>query len=487
LLIQDSYNFPSDISAIVFGLFIGFFLGFLLFFYLKIDFILCFTALGSALSFFVFSVFNLITHLEKLSIDSEYVNIECNNINYFDVFFKLSTSVVFSYLLGVFFVYKNLYISSILIAFTQPVLFFVVIIGVLFFTAYYLIKYKQQSDIGKILCHFLPYDFIKLNFKQTADNKKVDKPDPAKEQNDCKIETSLGCVVLYNQTVKKYIEKTDLTEPWAKSELEFHNLYESDNKELKEECIGGKTYFTFRQNRYSKEEGWFLLRDLEDQVSYFNSYLLIKSAFEQLNILYRLKIIHNDVKSDNLFFNIISKSVKLIDFGISVNMELSEQALPLTWPCKLNESDLTPAHREEINSAQSVQRRAYHHLRQNLNYDFQVFVKKISKIRKPDTKKILKEKSTKITSVAVNKPKIYFSWAILAFASLLNFLGCENVFILLAFFIVAGCSFSELKNFKITSQQDFISPQDFKAEQTPHVYFDDNQPSYEQAKYINSL
>ena len=467
LLLQDNWQLHSDVDAIILGCFVGCFLGVFIYCFFSVNFILHLSLAFGAFGFVVFSVLNLLSYLEQKVDERAYVDVYYNNINYGWVAFKTCSLLLATYVLSVFYIYKNLYISSILLAYLQPVSWLFVFVSLCGFVGYELLNNKEFGDIGKITCSLLPYDFIKLVEEQQClqlQEIKEDK-DNEKEHKDNNIETALGFVKLHSDHIEKFTIKNDTTEPWVRSEINFYNLYEKDEAVIEEKIIDDKTYFTYKQTRYKVENGWYLLKDLEQQLNYFNVFVLLERVFLQLNSLKDLGIIHADIKFDNIFYNIKTKKIKLIDFGVAVDLnhiKLKEfENLPVLSSTEI--ADLSKITKEQQEVLSQLQKSNYEDLKSNLNKDFQSFMIVCGEnVLRRDYNRIIKDKADNLDNLELRDLKIYSAFGCLLVAVIGHVFNIVPLVILLALIVCIVLVFSEVGNFRVRSVQDFVTPEEFE-------------------------
>ena len=139
---------------------------------------------------------------------------------------------------------------------------------------------------------------------------------------DTKVLTGTGQVEFFydrsgNYVVKKIIERNSVNDYWVGIEAACL----SDTKDLIRVNQDEKHCFIY-QNFYAPHEGWVDLKDIV-----LSDYAKIKDKVDQaLAILKDMGINHNDIKEDNIRFNVFTGEIKLIDYGYAYRSDTKQPA-----------------------------------------------------------------------------------------------------------------------------------------------------------------
>ena len=136
------------------------------------------------------------------------------------------------------------------------------------------------------------------------------------------VKTGTGQVEFFydhsgSYVVKKIIERNPVNDYWFGVEIACL----SDTKDLIYSAQDEKHCFIY-QNFYAPHEGWVDLKDIV-----LSDYAKIKDKVDQaLAILKGMGINHNDIKEDNIRFNVFTGEIKLIDYGYAYRSDTKQPA-----------------------------------------------------------------------------------------------------------------------------------------------------------------
>jgi len=135
------------------------------------------------------------------------------------------------------------------------------------------------------------------------------------------VQTALGVVHFLeikqdNGGVQRFVEKrieyNETTAYWINSEkMILDSMDELYGYHHMNEIDGG-TYSCLYMEYYGAEDGWVLVKDLDEYDSRFSG-----AIKKELARLVSLGIVHNDIKHDNVFYNVRTGEARIFDFGKS--------------------------------------------------------------------------------------------------------------------------------------------------------------------------